>query len=215
MAGDHSIELWLPGPEWEGEDAFLIGGGPSLKEFDFTKLEGLNTIGCNDAYHLGPAIVQICLFSDRMWWERNKHALNTFQNRVVTNCAFLLHYNLPNILKMDRARDGLHGGTTLGWNFSTGASAIALAIRLGASRIFLLGYDLGNQGKVSHWHQHNTKVIREDSFQGFIRGFERVKRDLPAGVQVFNVTDGTSRLKCFQEITFTGLDSVLPAKEVS
>jgi len=209
MVRNLPIEYWAPEREWEGQDAFLIGGGPSLKGFDFTQLQGLHTIGCNDAIHLGPEIVEVLLFGDRMWWERNKHLIKDFPNRVVTDCPFLLRYNFPRILKMSRERDGLHSGSTLGWNFSTGASAINLALSFGAKRIFLLGYDLSSKGKESHWHSYNTKVIREDSFQGFIRGFERVKKNLPEDVRIFNVTDGSSRLECFVKASFEDLRCIL------
>jgi len=209
MVGNKPITLWEPIKEWEGQDAFLIGGGPSLAEFDFAQLKGLNTIGCNDAFHLGPSIIRICLFGDRMWWERNKHNLELFSGRIVSDCPFLLPYELPYLLKMSRLRDGLHSGSTLGWNFSTGASAINLAITLGAVRIFLLGYDLTNKEKTSHWHSYNKKIIREDSFQGYIRGFEMVKRCLPAEVKIINVTDGSSRLNCFEKITFEDFQRIL------
>src|SRR6266567_7879059 len=201
------MNLWIPEREWEGEDAFLIGGGPSLDRFDFSQLEGLNTIGCNDAFRLGN-IIQICIFGDRMWWERNKHNLEYFSGRLVTNAPGLLGYNLPNVLKMTRAVHGLHSGSVLGWNYSTGAMAINLAVSLGASGIFLLGYDLVNKQGRSHWHTYNPKTIREDSYDRFLMGFKKVKECLPEGVRVVNVTDGSSRVDCFEKIDFETFQTV-------
>ena len=36
--------------QWTGHPCFIIGGGPSLKGFDFNLLEGRKTIGINRAF---------------------------------------------------------------------------------------------------------------------------------------------------------------------
>lgn len=205
------MNLWTPTREWEGQDAFLIGGGPSLAGFDFSLLEGLNVIGCNDAFHLGPSVVKICVFGDGQWWHKNKWKLEKFQGRIVTNSPTVKDFKIPNVLQMERQRDGIGTGSSLGWNFSTGAMAINLAISLGASRVFLLGYDLSNKGTKSHWHEHNSKPIENYSFSRFLQGFGKVKSCLPEGVEVFNITDGTSQLKCFEERSLSELSAVLAA----
>lgn len=203
------METWTPTREWEGQDAFIIGGGPSLAGFDFSTLAGRNVIGCNDAVHLGPEIVSICAFGDHGWWQRNKFLLEKFPNRIVTNTPTMLPFKVPNLLKTVRVRDGLHKGNRLGWNYSTGAMSINLAVNLGALRIFLLGFDCGNMGKEHHWHKHNQKPIHDPSYKRFINGFERLAMDLPEDVRVFNVTDGTSKLTCFPILSFSNFKSIL------
>lgn len=205
--------LWTPPPEWKGQDAFLIGGGASLAGFDFNSLAGRNVIGCNDAFHLGAHIISICAFGDHGWWQRNKFKLEHFKNRVVTNCPTVMPFKIPYLLKMQRVRDGLHSGSKLGWNYSTGAMVINLAVSLGAQRIFLLGYDCQNIGKAHHWHNHNQKQIHDSSYRRFIQGFETVKRGVPAGVEVLNVTDGASALRCFPTISFASFQTVLDIDE--
>jgi hypothetical protein len=205
-------ELWTPTREWEGQDAFLIGGGASLSGFEFKSLIGRNVIGCNDAFHLGPEIVSICAFGDHGWWQRNRFKLEKWTNRLVTNSPSVMPFKVPNMLKMHRLRDGIQTGNKLGWNYSTGAMVINLAVSLGAKRIFLLGYDCGNIGKEHHWHQHNQKPIHVGSYHRFLEGFETVKRSLPAGIDVLNVTDGTSQLKSFPTISFAMFQAVLDEK---
>lgn len=64
---------WVPDKIWDGLECFIIGGGRSLKEgFDFDKLIGEKTIGCNDAYKLGPKICNICIFGDKKWLDVHK-----------------------------------------------------------------------------------------------------------------------------------------------
>lgn len=191
-----------PDKEWDGGDAFLIGGGPSLKNFNFSLLEGMNVIGCNDAYRLGSKIVKYGAFGDANWWHKNKWNIEQSGIPFVTNAPSVLHMNIPNMIRMNRERDGIHSGNTLGWNYSTGALAINIAINLGAIRIFLLGYDITSQGKESHWHAYNERIIPPASFDRFLKGFAKISQHLPEGVQVFNVTDGSSRLHCFPRIIF-------------
>lgn len=202
------MNLWTPSREWEGQDAFLIGGGPSLASFSFSTLAGQNTIGCNDAFHLGADIIKFCIFGDANWWHKNKWALEKFPGRFVTNCPALMHFEVPRLLKMKRERDGIHNENALGWNYSTGAMAINLAISLGAARIFLLGYDLTNKAGKSHWHKHNPNLIKDHTFNRFMKGFQMVQKCLPEGVKVYNVTDGTSQLECFPCITFEAFQSM-------
>ncbi len=186
----------------------MIGGGPSLKGFDFERLQSKKVIGCNDAYQLGPSIVDICLFCDASFFHKEKQALEKWEGRKVTNAPTLMEVNCPWLLQMQRQKDGLSEGHVLGFNLSTGACAINLAITLGARRIFLLGYDLARsvEGR-SHWHDTNPKKTQDASFERFRRGFEQVKKDLILfpNVQVFNVTDGSSRLQCFDRISFEDL----------
>lgn len=199
---------WSPTPEWQGQDAYLIGGGPSLSGFDFQRLRDKKVIGCNDAFRLGPEIVDICLFCDASFFHSHKWELEKWPGRMVTNAPTLLELNCPWLLQMKRQKDGLTEGETLGFNLSTGASAINLALALGSRRIFLLGYDLSrsNAGD-SHWHRHNPKMTKDASFERFQKGFDHVSRCLiqyPTA-QVLNVTNGESRLQGFDRISFEEL----------
>ena len=196
--------VWTPEKEWAGQDAFLIGGGSSLKGFDFSRLEGKNTIGCNDAFRLGAKVIRYVIFGDASWYEKNKWELEKFKGNVVSCVPALLPYNLPWMKKMLRIRDGLYDGCTLGWNYSTGAAAINLAISLGASTVYLLGYDMSSNPKgETHWHQHRKGPTQDYSFRRFMGGFATLYRSLSAlngSVRVLNVTDGSSALPYFQRI---------------
>lgn len=206
--------LWFPDKEWLGGRAFLIGGGPSLKGFDFDLLKPEHVIGANDAFNLGGDIVKFCVFGDANWWHHNKYKLEKFTGKVVSNAPSLIPMNVPYMLKTARQRDGIHTGTTLGWNYSTGALAINLAISLGAVSIYLLGYDLCNRQDKSHWHDHNPKRTQEFTFKRFIRGFQCVKASLPEGIKVINVTDGTSQLECFEKMQYAQLITMLRSDQV-
>lgn len=198
-------QVWTPERDWEGQDAFIIGGGASLKTFDFDFLKGKNTIGCNDAFRLGPEIVKICLFGDASFFNRAAMDLIKFPNPVVTNCPEI-SANANWLKRMIRLHRGFGKGKTLAWNYSTGAAALNFAVTVGANQIFLLGFDMGYRAGLTHWHEHNGKPTLPENFERFIKGFEVVKQSLAEypDVKVYNVTDdGSSNLNCFEKINYS------------
>ena len=198
---------WIPEKIWDGQDVFIIGGGESLKTFDWNKLKDEYTIGCNDAFEHGEEICKICIFGDAPWFKTFKHKLALYKGAVFTNASSLQKTRLPWLWVMGRRSLGLHSDA-LGWNFNTGASAINLAILLGAKQIFLLGFDmhLSKDGK-PNWHQNIVDRPKKEKYpkiyDKFIKGFERVASDLKTkfpNVKVFNITDNSS-LDCFLKVS--------------
>jgi len=203
--------LWAPKKEWEGQRAYIIGGGSSLEGFPFQLLAGRNTIGCNEAFRLGRSVVDTVIFGDAAFFHKRKWELETFGGRVVTSAPSLLSLQCDWLKLMGRVRDGLHEGNQLGWNYSTGAASINLAYSLGAAEVYLLGFDMAPSaiGK-THWHRHSLRNPDGASFSRFKRGFvtlaEAVKK---TPMRVLNVTDGGSELPAFDRITFEQFYQIL------
>lgn len=163
---------WDPGRIWEGEEVYIIGGGPSLLSFDWDLIRGKFTIGCNSNFVLGSDIVKLVLFCDTRWWkEIGQPGMGGDQEwwDKVGEKKFSEQFSPTLIL---RARDG-YGGLVVGshdelskdrtpWLLhmprhhskeactrgaltlfhNTGAAAINLALILGAKKVFLLGFDM-------------------------------------------------------------------------
>lgn len=179
---------------WKGQTAFILGGGFSLNFFDLSKFKGLNVIGCNDAYTLGSDICPICCFGDRSWFYKHKDNLKTFAEKGMV----YTHLSYPTIdwaHSLKKYETGVHRDG-LGWNGNTGSLAINLALILGASRIFLLGYDMCRIQDRSNWHKNN---IRPEATQPFVYAnlfiprytdtiAPQVKSKFP-DVSVYNVTE--------------------------
>jgi len=192
---------WIPKQFWTGMDVFVIGGGDSLRAsgFDWNRLSSKLTIGCNDAYQLGPVVCNICVFGDLKWWHHHRDALEKFPNPVFTNQPSL-HANAPDwLLSMSRLGHGI-SRTQLGWNHSTGSVGINLALALGAQRVCLIGFDmkLGKTGR-ANWHDHNVHNPNIESYNRFAKGFKLMARNLPTvfpGREIINLGPD-SDLECF------------------
>ena len=188
---------WIPEPKWKGRDVFIIGGGTSLRSFDWNLLVPEYVIGCNDAYTLGVDVCNICHWGDNKWFKQHAKALEQSKCLVTTSCPQFQKSTLPWLWLMSRENRGLHK-SSLGWNASTGASAVNLALILGASRVLLLGFDMRldrdgtvNKFNQANWHENTLDKPITTVYEKFIVGFERVARDLHKfpGAEIINVNN--------------------------
>ncbi len=195
----------LPLPNWSKQDAFIIGGGPSLDNFAWRNLHSKNTIGCNHAFLLGAEVCKVCIFGDWSFWEAAyekrtpKLDITTFDGYVVTN--YMLPVKPSWVTFFERVDFGLFNDGRLGWNTNTGACAVNLALLMGAQRVFLLGFDMNKapDGK-THWHNQPLAEQNGDHYRKFMESFDTIACDLSRvfpGREIINVTDGSSALKCF------------------
>jgi hypothetical protein len=84
------------------------------------------------------------------------------------------------------------GRDIIHFNGNSGAQAINLAYLLGATRIILLGYDMGATGN-SHWFGSHPKELRNGSYSQYVANFTRLAADLEReGVEVINCTRQTA-----------------------
>lgn len=193
---------WTPERVWDNQDVFIIGGGRSLKGFDWNLLKGENTIGCNDAFKHGNEICKICVFGDSKWFKSSEQELARYKGTVFTNSLQLQRTRLSWLWTMPREFFGLHEDA-LGWNNNTGALAINLAVLLGAKRIFLLGFDmhLSRDGR-PNWHDSRLEKPNASIYSKFLEGFKKLAADLKKkfpNVEVVNITDKSS-LNSFPKI---------------
>lgn len=208
--------LWEPEKLWDGEEAFIIGGGRSLltNRFDFDVLRDEKVIGCNNAYQYGPRICNICIFGDRTWLLGHA-TMPGHQDRVaeyveaggfvVTNDNHMSGSSLVWLHWMRRRLKGLHTDA-LGWNKNTGASAINLALILGAQTVYLLGFDRFLTDGKPNWHDELMDKPSQKLYEGMNYCDARMKRDLKSKFpnrQVINVTDH-SNYDVWPKVPLTG-----------
>lgn len=203
--------------EWQGEDAFIIGGGASLKTFDFPWLQGRRVLGVNDAFRIGPVCSRI-IFADDGFWKTNKWELEAYANTggmVYSLAPTTEQVNLPWLHQLKRGGSGLsRGPEVIGWNHNTGASALNVALIMGARRVFLLGFDMTDIRGATHWHNRRPGPTPVASFVRFLSMFIPVSAQLNKfpGQTVFNVTDGISKLEGFPKITVAEMKQLVVQK---
>ena len=200
---------WKPEPEWKGLDCFIIGGGPSLKTFDWSLLKSKDvmTVGVNDAFLLGNDVSKICIFGDLKWFELHVKALEHYQRNggvVFTSCPQLQKSKCPWLWLLMRRSAGFHDDA-VGWCANTGATAINLALMLGAVNIYLLGFDMHLSDKnESNWHKNVLIDKKADGsiYRRFLREMANLNDHLTKkfpGRSVINVTND-SALNVFPKV---------------
>jgi len=193
---------WKPVETWKDRDVFIIGGGRSLKSFNWNLLKDECVIGCNDAFQLGEDICNICIFGDKKWFKEFKTELMQYKGIVFTSFKEFHYTQNDWIWTLERPAKGL-SKTKLCWNRSTGANAINLALILGAKRVCLLGFDMKLTDSKPNWHDKILSKPRASVYTNFIHGMLQVKRRLPSvfpGREIVNVTD-SSDLNVFPKIS--------------
>ena len=169
------MKPWIPAPVWTGETVYILGGGPSLKGFNFNKLRHKLVIGCNDAYQLGSEICDVIHFADTEWLEIHLERLNAYKGTITTTAR--LNSIQPRLRALKRYETGLHTDG-IGYNGNTGLSALNLALLYGATTVYLLGFDmcLGEEGE-ANWHPNEVNEPDARHYARFLSHMNQVTAD--------------------------------------
>lgn len=204
---------WPPEQIWLGKDVFILGGGPSVENFPISCLVDKNVIGCNDSYKLGTSVVDILIFGDKKWWDKHiqRSLFLSFieQRPVFTNCKDF--ENEERVIWTPRELTGFHKHA-LGWNNNTGSAAINLALVLGASRIFLIGFDMGLKNGKSNWHDDLIVELKPSNYviykERITQSVHMIYQKWP-NVKIYNLNPA-SELEVFKKVTW---DEMFKEKE--
>lgn len=180
--------------QWDNEPALVLGGGPSLSGAPFYALDSHHKIGCNLAYLLtwvdirfvgDDRLYKKLLEDESLHWNATvwRGYPGAIIRRSATNPIRLLsaHMQLaidrgelelsPDTWCAPQAQEGvwpetLSDGLTPG---CSGVTAYSLAAVLGASPIYLVGFDMGG----GNWHDHYPKDWMPDKepFTAYKRQF--------------------------------------------
>ncbi|GAH32745.1 unnamed protein product, partial [marine sediment metagenome] len=192
---------------WKGQRCFIIGGGASLKDFDFSRLESELTIGVNRAYEKLPCTIMFATDAKLYKWITDetlgveaKRKFEEFQGHKVwldsQNNKFKGVHRLTR-LGGDGLSFSLKNGLVSGGN--SGYGALNLAVCLGANPIYLLGFDMkGIGGKQAHWHDGYPNAQPDSVYKKFKAYFDSAAPILKEkGIKVINLNPD-SELKCFE-----------------
>ena len=187
-------------PLWKGETVYLIGGGPSLAKFEWNRLKNKKTIAINKAIQFYPNADALYWTDGRVYtWFRED--IDSFKGLKYTIRA----NGKEDITSLKRGKKfGIEWAKdTIAHGNNSGCAAINLAIHLGAKRIILLGYDMGNNGTVSHFHDgYPVNATGANIYKNqFMPAFDAIAEEIKGkGIQIFNACP-TSKLNSFKKIT--------------
>lgn len=183
--------LWNVPKIWKNE-CFIIGGGPSINLIDIERLRSKRVIGTNNAYEIAP-FIDFLYFMDCVWYKWHKDKLVNFKGIKVTTC-----HECTNIKGIKFLKTGVRTGLDdrpefLARGNNTGMGALALAVKLGAKRIILLGYDMHFPGGQSNFHNNHQRDVNEERYRvEFAKKFEIFKDALiEKKIEVLNATPGS------------------------
>lgn len=186
-------------PIWSGQTVVCIASGPSLTQADCDYVRGrARVIAVNDGVQLAPW-ADVLYSSDRYWWphylasnafDGPKYSVGSAPDRTD---RFLKH---PEISVLRHAGiDGLEMVDGLRTGRNSGYAALNLAVQMGASRVILLGYNMGPVGGQRHFFSGG--ISGDSPYQDFVKRFDTIAQPLrDLGVEVWNCTP-ESRLTVF------------------
>lgn len=165
---------------------YIVGGGPSLKGFNFNLLQGKHTIAVNSAIIDVPNPTYF-LTADTSYAKKaiKQNFWGKITNRVLVTSPthpnfarvkdYLMEYDI--VLKFHQLYDIGFDWKSFGTGRNSGFCAMQFALLLGYKIIYLLGFDLVIQGSDHHYHnRHSTTQHALDSFlPNFIKGLQNIK----------------------------------------
>ena len=204
--------------EWAGQPCFIIGGGPSLRGFDFERLRGHGRIiAINRAFEFIP-FADIHFFRDYRYYDgpfgiKANGKWNTYNGRhVFLNVS---NYTPPAGVINIYAQKGpawsksISEGLRQGNNSGTGA--INLAYVLGANPIYLLGFDGKGANGATHFHDGYGKQTSDKVFEGFADDFSEIAPLIKeAGARVINLYNPENKT-AFKAFPLKPIDEVIPS----
>lgn len=199
---------------WKERDVFVIGGGSSLKDFDWSRLEDEIVISVNPhgiAHCNAACIVAMDARVDR-WATDGKLGMEVerrYRNfRGLKIFSTINYAMLPSdaitVNKTDRWSNSIHAGAVTG---NSGLMALNVACTLGASTVYLLGFDMKGEtsnGFQKHWHDKYPQQQKSDVYLSFLKQFQAEEDNIQKfckehGTRIVNV-GSDSALKMFDTV---------------
>ena len=216
----------LPTGSWKDQRCFIIGGGFSLKDFDFSQLQGEKVIAINKSFVDAPfADIQFSVDKRFYDWitkpmeneKKMKEARDMWPyfkgHKVWLKVPGQIYQKGIEYVEKNPHHEGISMSLEEGIYASSnsGYAAINLAIALGANPIYLLGYDMkqGKRGE-SHYHGGYPAKQTDKQLEMFAKSFPKLAKDAEkAGVKIINL-NRDSALRCFE---FADIEEIIKVKE--
>lgn len=211
---------------WRNGECWIIGGGASMpRQFGvpeeviqqvFSKQESpaafssylqpihdRHVIGVNAAYLLGDWL-DFLFFGDHKFYVAHRAKLMQYPKLKFSCHKTTVKYHKEGVRYIEKDVRHLFGISSkpnqLSWNLNSGAAAIDLAVKFGAKKIYLLGFDMNTDPKAfTHWHREYK--VKKIPFRRHLQAFPAIAEDAKRmGVEIINV-NRESAIKDFPKMS--------------
>lgn len=183
---------------------YIIGGGPSITNYNLDLLKGKKVILTNNAYQLMPW-ADFLFFMDKEWIEKHHIAIAKLHCVKFTVMRNTSNYQRKMNLKFIE-RDSAYGFSrrqnriTHGGN--SGYCALQLGYLFGARRFILVGFDMRTVNKKHNYHNQHKRKMEVNIYEtNYIKHFKSLENCKQFGVEIINTTPD-SALACFPFMDF-------------
>ncbi len=182
-----SLFSMIPKGAWKGHRCFIIGGGQTVLTHNLDRLAGELTIGVNRAYDVYyPSI--LCALDPQFYEWAETGAFGIFSE--------MRYRSYPGTKAWAQVRpdtsinaSGIYTVENIARHCNnSGQAAINLAIELGASPIYLIGFDM--KGTPTNFHEGYPTGASSDVYEGFRESIERFvpEKAEDHGVEIINLS---------------------------
>jgi len=183
------------------KEVFIVGGGPSLTGFNWSRLINKDVIAINRSYEVLPNAKYI-YFADWDFFDKHQDAMLKHSAKILTGYSAkicrqkiehpeIIEYELTGANGLDTKPQCVRHGRNGGY------AAINVAYHLGYNRIYLLGFDMGRDGKQTHWHDGHPRIDPESIYRTMLNHYDTIAPRLKElKIEVFNL-NSESHLKVF------------------
>ena len=213
-------DFWKIELQFAERDVYVIGGGPSIAQCDLSVLADESVIAVNSSYK---AVIDagieggVLYFTDTGWWNSHRDDLieRWLPREIVTMSRTAKREQPVLVRRIQHAvpsasfPENVYGSSVVKHGNSSGHTAVALAVAMGAKRVILLGFDMRLVDGKSHFHTDYGDAISPGVIEGWIEGFNgwnMAANDI--GVSIVNATPG-SALDEFDMLNFHGYAPVV------
>lgn len=202
----HTKEIsWIVPKIWDkNTTCYIIGGGPSISNYNLNLLKGKRSIITNNVYQLMPW-ADFLFFMDKDWIKKhcdNISKLHCIKFTIVPGLSsYQKKMNLKFIVRVGAyGFSGRQDRITHGGN--SGYCALQLGYLFGARRFILVGFDMRTVNKQHNYHNQHKRKMDADIYEtNYIKHFESLRNCKDSGVEIINTTPN-SALTCFPFMDF-------------
>lgn len=185
---------------FEGEEVFIVGGGPSLHGFDFSRLEGKRTIAINHSYrYFNPEVLVFLDSRFRKEVEQQfNHDLYSMPFKIVAGPSSGMR-NRDNCTVIQIAHQPTENPAAMYGRAQTGLVAINMSLIGNAKNIYLMGFDFKFSKDLGHFYSKDWKHSQDENEQCYVR----MKKHYEKYGEYKNIYNCNleSGLHCFEKIS--------------